>query len=187
MDTLTVPWLLCILASPADPVLFGACLSLISARILVKLSRVPTSVEDRAVVTSSAKPWGWHNELPTLRYDVEIWSVFSFAGPKNIMYTHIVNIVGKANQRVFMMCQLKKGSVSAAEMIRIYKSVIRPLLEYACQVWHSALTVKLTKDLDCMQKWALHIVYGPEDYCQHLARSGLPRLSDRRSELCRVF
>ena len=35
--------------------------------------------------------------------------------------TYIANIVGKANQRVFMMCQLKKGSVSAAELIRIYK------------------------------------------------------------------
>ena len=98
--------------------------------------------------------------------------------------THIVNIVGKANQRVLMMCQLKKGSVSAAELIRIYISVIRPILEYTC---HSALTVKLSKDLARVQKRALRIVYGPGDYCQHLERSGLPRLSDRRSELCRVF
>ena len=72
-----------------------------------------------------------------------------------------------------MMCQLKKGSVSAAELIRMYKSVIRPILEYACQVWHSALTVNLTKDLERVQKRALRTVYGLGDYCQHLARSGL--------------
>ena len=113
------------------------------------------------------------------------WQPCCMASVKN---THIAkNIVGKANQRVFMMCQLKKGSVSAAELIRIYKSIIRPILEYACQVWHSALTVKLTKDLEHVQKQALRIVYRPGDYCQHLARSGLPRLSNRRLELCRVF
>ena len=49
-----------------------------------------------------------------------------------------------------MLFQLMKGGVGAADLIRIYKSTICPILEYVCQVWHSALAVKLTKDLECM-------------------------------------
>ena len=89
-----------------------------------------------------------------------------------------IHIVVEADQRVFMLCQLKKGGVGAAGLIRIYESTIRPILEYACQVWHSALTVKLTKDPECVQKRALRIAsMGPGDHCQHLARPGLPRLT----------
>ena len=101
--------------------------------------------------------------------------------------THIGNIISKANQRIFMLCQLMKRGVGAADLIRIYKSAIRPILEYACQVWHSALTAKLTQDLELVQKRALCIAHGPGGYYQQLAMSGLPSLSDRRLELCRAF
>ena len=40
---------------------------------------------------------------------------------------HIVNIVGKADQRICMLCQLKKGGVDAADLIRSYSSTIRPI------------------------------------------------------------
>ena len=45
-----------------------------------------------------------------------------------------------------------------------YGTVIRPVLEYACPVWHSSLTAAQTKALESLQCRALRIIYYDADY-----------------------
>ena len=47
---------------------------------------------------------------------------------------HVDNIVNKAGKRVHMLYQLKRASISQNDLVKIYVSVIRPVLEYACPV-----------------------------------------------------
>ena len=49
-------------------------------------------------------------------------------------------ITAKANQRVFWLSRLKGAGVPPDDLIMIYKSVVRPVLEYASVVWHPGLT-----------------------------------------------
>ena len=45
------------------------------------------------------------------------------------------NIVKKAGRRMYMLYQLKRAGVNQADLVTIYISVVRPVVEYACPVW----------------------------------------------------
>ena len=50
--------------------------------------------------------------------------------------SHIENITKKANKRLFSLRILKgRSGASPRSLIRVYLSIIRPLLEYAVPVW----------------------------------------------------
>ena len=51
---------------------------------------------------------------------------------------HVETIITKARKRVFIIYQLKRAGISQTDLIRIYVTVIRPVLEYACPVWHTS-------------------------------------------------
>ena len=46
--------------------------------------------------------------------------------------SHVDVIVSKARKRVFMIYQLKRSGIGQRDLVRIYISVIRPVVEYAC-------------------------------------------------------
>ena len=57
---------------------------------------------------------------------------------------HVDGIVSKARKRVFLIYQLKHAGIGSAaigqcDLVRIYISVIRPVVEYACPAWHTNL------------------------------------------------
>ena len=47
---------------------------------------------------------------------------------------HVENIISKAGKRLYMLYQLKRAGISQNDMVKIYISVVRPVLEYACPV-----------------------------------------------------
>ncbi len=49
---------------------------------------------------------------------------------------HVDTIVSKDRKRVFTIYQLKRADIRQCDLLRVYVSVIRPVLEYACPVWH---------------------------------------------------
>ena len=52
---------------------------------------------------------------------------------------HVENIVKKAGKRLYMLYQLKRAGISQSDLVTAYLSVVRPVLEYACPVWHTNL------------------------------------------------
>ena len=48
---------------------------------------------------------------------------------------HVDNIVMKAGKRIYMLYQLTRAGVNQADLVTIYISVVRPVVEYACPVW----------------------------------------------------
>ena len=49
------------------------------------------------------------------------------------------NIVKKAGKRIDMLYHLKRAGVNQADLVTIYISVVRPVVEYVCHVWHTNL------------------------------------------------
>jgi len=72
-----------------------------------------------------------------------------------------------------------------ADIVYIYCSVVRSVLEYACAVWHPGLSNKLSTEIDRVQKRCLKIIYPNLSYSEALEKSGLVRLDSRREEITR--
>ena len=96
-------------------------------------------------------------------------------------HDHIDAMMKKANTRLHFLCQLKRTKLPAEELIKVYVTLIRPLLEYACQVWHAGLNDHQTNVIDSVQERVLNMVYPGLCYNDALAKSGLPTLGLRRN------
>ena len=86
---------------------------------------------------------------------------------------HVTIITSKASKRLYLLKQLKRADVAKVELVKFYCSCIRSVLEYACQLFHSALPQYLVKDIERIQKRALRIIYPDLTYSVALKNSTL--------------
>ena len=101
---------------------------------------------------------------------------------------HVDKIYKKACSRLHFLGQLRRTKASSIDIVKVYVSVIRPIVEYACQVWHGGLTNGQRKILESIQQRALKISHPSLSYEEALSVTGLVTLDDRRVELChRLF
>ena len=98
---------------------------------------------------------------------------------------HVDMIYSKASRKIYGLIMLAKAGVSQSDLLEVYTGRIRPLVEYACQLWHPGLTKEQSSCLESIQKRALRIIYKDTEYAQALELSKLPTLHDRRIEMCR--
>ncbi len=68
---------------------------------------------------------------------------------------HVAYIVGKASKRIFSIRQLMRAGVKTCDVIVVYCSVVRSVLEYACEVWHPGLTNAQSDVLEAVQRRCL--------------------------------
>ena len=67
-------------------------------------------------------------------------------------------------------------------------AIIRPVLKYACPVWHSSLTAAQSRALQSIQWRAMRIIYADDDdYTLLLILAGLDTLESRRAQLTECF
>ena len=98
---------------------------------------------------------------------------------------HINEIIKKANTRLFFLTLLKSAGPPKQDLIDTYVSLVRPVLEYACPVWHTSLPQYLHDDIECVQKRALTIICGYAPYEDNLASTNLLTLKERRDQICK--
>ena len=60
---------------------------------------------------------------------------------------HVENIVKKDGKRLYMLYQLKRAGITQKDLVSVYVSVVRPVLEYACPVWHTNLPQYLSDNI----------------------------------------
>ena len=72
---------------------------------------------------------------------------------------HTGDIHTKACQRLYFLRLLRRAGVQSGHIVRIYTSLIRSLLEYACPVWHTSLPGTPSKNVEVVQGRALKIAY----------------------------
>ena len=65
----------------------------------------------------------------------------------------------KAGKRIYMLYQLKRAGVNQADLVTIYISVVRPVVEYTCPVWHTNLTIYLSDNIEMIQKRAEKAIF----------------------------
>ena len=68
------------------------------------------------------------------------------------LWEHVTKIVRKAGKRLYMLRLLKRANADTKALSNVYITVIRPVLEYACQVWHFNIPEYLSDDIERVQK-----------------------------------
>ena len=96
---------------------------------------------------------------------------------------HIEIITLKAAKRLYLLRQLKRAAVSSNDLVLFYCSVIRSVLEYSCQLFHSSLPGYLSVELERIQRRAMRIIFPNSGYIKALEEAGIPTLAGRRDLL----
>ena len=138
-------------------------------------------------------PIGKHN-IPLLNVDghiVQRVNVFKLLGvtvDSNLKWeNHVHSICSKASSRLYFLLLLRRSSVSKCDLLHFYETYIRPILEYACPVWHSSLTNEQCQRIETIQRRAMSIIDKQSDYLNFCKANNLLTLYERREMLCRTF
>ncbi len=96
--------------------------------------------------------------------------------------THWRNCL-KGKQTAVFSKTLKKCLPNREDIVVTYTSLVRPIVEYACPMWHAGLPQYLP-EVETIQQRALTTIYGLAPYEEHLCASGLVSLKDSRVKIC---
>ena len=100
---------------------------------------------------------------------------------------HISHIISKGAQRLYLLSQLRRSGISDHDLVQVYQTLVRPILEYACPVWHTCLPKYQHEDIERIQRRALHIIFPNLSYSSALQLVNLPTLQTRRDNICAKF
>ena len=81
---------------------------------------------------------------------------------------------------------IKRSNASIDTLITVYTTIIRPVLEYACQVWHN-IQQYLSEEIEKIQKRAFRIILPIQKYDEALTKTNIMSLRNRREKLCEQF
>ena len=100
---------------------------------------------------------------------------------------HVDYVCAMESQRLHVLRMLKRAGVGPKDIVRISVSLVRSVLEYACQVWYTGLTVQESDQLEGLQRRALRIAYRDNSCRKSLPLTGLDTLHHRRPALSTIF
>ena len=99
---------------------------------------------------------------------------------------HCDSIHKKATKRLFVLRTLKRVGLGTNDLVLVYCSIVRSIVEYFLPVW-AALPLYLDELIESVQRKALKIIFGRVDYTEALVWAGLESLCDRRVGACKQF
>ena len=97
---------------------------------------------------------------------------------------HCDYVTKKANKRLYILRILRRVRIRCQQLVTVYYSLIRPILEYAAPVW-SAIPDCLKAKLERVQKRTLKIIDPGLSYEESLQKSRVQTFTKRREELCK--
>ena len=141
-----------------------------------------------AIVYYGLKP---HNLQPITINDQSVSRVTDFKllgihfNNKLTWHHHIEDICEKASNRLFSLVLLRRAGKSPQDLLDVYCSTIRSVLEYAAELWHPNLLIEHKNCLEHIQERALKIIYPTKDYESAMSTSKLETLHERREIMCK--
>ena len=86
---------------------------------------------------------------------------------------------------MYMLYVMRRFNPPKEQLVKVYTTYIRPLLEYCAPVFHAGLTANQAQQLERCQKRALKIIAGYDyTYRELLDKFDLENLADRREKMC---
>jgi len=99
----------------------------------------------------------------------------------SVLTNILIFSISKAASRLYFLKQMRRADVPTRDLLHFYTTVL-PVLDYACPVWHSGLTIVQSDLLESVQKRAIRIVYPDADYQTSLIVAGIDSWHTVRKE-----
>jgi hypothetical protein len=93
---------------------------------------------------------------------------------------HVDYICKKVSKRIYFIRLLKRAGISSHDILQVYYSIIRSVLEYACEIWHPGLNKCQTNQLEYIQKRIIKMIYPNTPYDDAIIEHKIPTLAERR-------
>ena len=107
---------------------------------------------------------------------------------KPMMHLQVEHLRKKMRKRYWVLIHLKKFGFNEDELAKVYRTIVRPVLDHCCVVYHSMLNDAQDEELDRLQMHALRYIYGKDmSYARMREKAGVPTLRQRRQDLCDKF
>ena len=78
---------------------------------------------------------------------------------------------------------MKRSGAAQIQLVKVYVSLIRPILEYAVPAWQNTPD-HLQEKIERVQKRALCIIFPDASYSKAMQMAGLTTLKERRERMC---
>ena len=85
-----------------------------------------------------------------------------------------------------MLRTLKRVGLGTNDLVLVYCSIVRSIVEYASPVW-AAIPLYVDDLIESVQRKAHKIIFGRVEYTEPLVLAGLESLCDRRVGACKRF
>jgi hypothetical protein len=102
-------------------------------------------------------------------------------------HDHVFYMIKKTSKRLYLLVLLRRAGLSTEDLVQVYQSIIRSVLEYAVELWHPGLSKEQSDNIEHVQKRALHIIQPGVDYDTACAKLQVQKLKERRDIRCREF
>ena len=107
---------------------------------------------------------------------------FHFNSRPTVNY-HVNKMCVKFRSCLWSLSKLKTAGMPQNDLLIIYKSVLRPVLEFACVTYGPMLTNELSSEIEKLQLKVMNIVYcATVSYSTVLSETNIEVLSERRNE-----
>ena len=100
---------------------------------------------------------------------------------------HVDHMHSMTSQRLYYLRQLRRCGLSQSDLLAYYRTMIRPILEYACPVWHARHTKGESDIIENIQKRTLKIIYFDIPYEACIQEAQIELLKVRRARLSKDF
>ena len=99
------------------------------------------------------------------------------------------HICKKASSKLWLLRRMSNMGLDSTTILDYYMKEVRSHLELAAPAWHSNLTLKLSADIERVQKVAVGIILGTYEHPYEISCTilGIEPLSLRRTTLCSNF
>lgn len=112
---------------------------------------------------------------------------FTF-GQKPDVDVHTEALISSFNSKLWSMRHLRRSGMESGDLLDIYKSTIRPSIDFAANTYHSLLTKQQSSDIERLQLKATKIALGEKVSYNTVIDSGLiETLYSRREQAFRKF
>ena len=101
---------------------------------------------------------------------------------------HVAEVINKFYGKLWTLRFLRSSGMGKDDLLKVYKTVIRPAVEYCSSVYHSLIPKYMSDKLERVQFQAMKIVFGHHlDYSTLIDMGKIETLESRRISACLRF
>ena len=103
-------------------------------------------------------------------------------------HAHVAALKSRMRETTWVLRHLKLNGFNETELATVYRTIIRPILDYCCVIYHPLLTNEQDQQVERLQSQALKNIYGYKmKYSLMREKAGVTTLRARHIDLYNKF